>query len=468
MPRYKRLKKVNQKKGKGGKKRVVKDDIDAKKKKEDIKDYELKKLIWELRGGKLRYGKAAGRVSGSSWIATQNKSEENKIRENAMKAFAKQQMRDAANATDQYTTYRTNVELEKGVGMQDDINSMKEKNKAMEYKLQQQRGTSASGKELMDEISEEHAVVKKQSDLMSDAVKKKQDIDKFHKKYEEGKKKLIELSGGIDDLPEVIDDDYVKEQQTAYDDAKKSQLNVTKSLDAYKKATAKYDKEAKRLGIPDDSDFYKTKDLLEKKSMMNEYLVDREKSLQKEEEGWTDLKKGYTNMNKVIEDKEKSVAELRGQIPELFPGNSEFVESIINDPRYTFDDKVDRIYEIKKGEALKLVEKGTLYLAAVMVGGQNKKDEEHTAKLKKWVGRLHDEAVNDKRYAAEKENIYQKGSGGFNREVKEMMQVVNPLYDSVNIDPQYRATRADAAAVLGSINKEASELRDEDEVLNNA
>ena len=103
-----------------------------------------------------------------------------------------------------------------------------------------------------------------------------------------------------------------------------------------------------------------------------------------------------------------------------------------------------------------------------MVGGQNKKDEEHAAKLKKWVGRLHDEAVNDKRYAAEKENIYQKGSGRFNREVNEIMQVVNPLYDSVNIDPQYRATRADAAAVLESVNKEASELRDEDEVLNNA
>ena len=288
MPRYKRLKKVNQKKEKGSKKRAVKDVIDAKKKKEDIKEYELKKLIWELRGGKLRYGKAAGRVSGSSWIASQNKSEESKIRENAMKAFAKQQALETANAKDQYATYRTNVELEKGVGMQDDINSMKEKNKTMEYNLQTRRGTSASGQELMDEISKEHANVKKQYDLMSDAVKKKQDIGKLQKKYEEDKKTLIDLVGGPGNLPKVIDEDYVNEQQTAYDEAKKKQSNVTGAVNARKKALDKYDKEGRRLGIPEDNDFYKTKDLLKRESMINEYLADQEKTTQENVERWSD------------------------------------------------------------------------------------------------------------------------------------------------------------------------------------
>ena len=465
MPRYKRLKKVNQKKGNGGKKSAVKDDIDAKKKKEDIKEYELKKLIWELRGGKLRYGRAAGRASGSSWIATQNKSEEAKIQRNAMQAVAKQQALEAVNTKDQLATYRTNVELEKGVGMQDDINSMKEKNKTMEYKLQQQRGTSASGQELMDEISKEHAAVKKQSDMWSDAVKKKQDIGKLQKKYEEDKEKLIGLVGGPDNLP-VIDDEYVKKQTDAYNEAKKKQSNVTSAVNARKKALEKYDKEGRRLGIPDDDDFYKTKDLHKRESMIDDYLAKQVKTTQETEEILKDLKKSLANINKVREDKQKSIDEMQGQIAELYPDNGEFVKDIINDPRYTYDEKVGRIREMQSRKGLELVEKGTLYLAAVMAGEQNKQDEEHAAKLEKWVGRLHNEAVNDKRYNVEK--IYQKGSEGFEREVDQFMQLVNPLYDGVGIDPQYRATREDAVAVLESINKEASELRDEDEMLNNA
>lgn len=467
MPRYKRLKKVNQKKGKGGKKRAVKDDIDAKKKKEDIKDYEIKKLIWELRGGKLRYGKAAGRVSGSSWIATQNKSEENKIQKNAMMAAVKQKALEEANIKDQYATYRTNVELGKGIGMQDDINSMKEKNKTMEYNLQQQRGTSASGQELMNEILEEHANVKKQYDLLNDAVKKKQDIGKFKKKYEEDKGKLIELVGGVDNLPKVINEDYVKENQTAYNKAKAAQLNVTSALDARKKALEKYDREGRRLGIPEDNDFYKTMDLLKRESMINEYLADQEKTTQENVKKWSDLKKGHSNIKKTIEDKQKSIDELQGQITELYPNDSEFVEGIINDPRYTFDEKVDRIYENRRKVALVLAQEATLYEAAVKVGKHNKEDKERAEELLKSVNRLREEAVNDKRYDDEKEEIYQKGTSGFKREVKGIMQQVNPLYDSVNIDPQYRATREDAAAILELINEEASKLRDEDEVLNN-
>lgn len=467
MPRYKRLKKVNRKGEKSGKKRAVKDDIDAKKKKEDIKDYELKKLIWELRGGKLRYGKAAGRVSGSSWIATQNKSEEAKIQRNAMQALVKQQAREDANIRDQYATYRTNVELEKGVGMQDDINSMKEKNKTMEYNLQQQRGTSASGQELMDEISKEHAVVKKQHDLMSDAVKKKQDIGKFQKKYEEEKKKLIELVGGPDNLPKVIDDDYVKENQTAYEEAKKKQSNVTSAVDARKKALDKYDREGRRLGIPEDNDFYKTKDLHKRESMIDDYLADQLKTIQENEEKLSDLKKSHANIKKTVEDKQKSIDEMKGQITELYRDDSKSVEDIINDPRYTFDEKMDRIYGMQSRVALGVAQEATLYEAAVMVGKHNKEDKERAEELLKSVNRLHEEAVNDKRHYAQK-NIYKKGTAGFKREVKEMMQQVNPLYDSVNIEEQYKPESADAAAVLESINKEASKLRDEDEVLNNA
>lgn len=464
MPRYKRLKKVNHKKEKSNKKRAVKDDIDAKKKKEDIKDYEIKKLLWELRGGKLRYGKAAGRVSGSSWIATQNKGEEMKIQRNAMQALAKQQALENANVKDQYDTYRTNVELEKGVGMQNEINSMKEMNKAREYKLQQERKTSASGRELMNEISEEHANVKKQYDLMSETVKKKQDIGKMQKGYEEDKKKLIELSGGDDKLPEVIDEDYVKKLRTAYDDAKRTQKNVTEAVNARKKAIGKFDKEAKRIGIPDDSDFYKTKDLIEKKSMMSKYLADQKEVVEKIEKEWNDVKEGFTNMKKVVEDKEKSIDELRGQFTELYPDDAEYVDGIINDPRYTYTEKMGRIFEIeKRKQVLNMVKKETLYQAAVMVGEQNKRDEERVAELSDSVGRLRDEAINDKRYTAEKENIHKKGSAGFKREVNEIMQLVNPLYDSVNIDPQYRATNKDAVAVLERINKEARKLRDEDD-----
>lgn len=467
MPRYKRLKKVNQKKEKSGKKSAVKDDIDAKKKKEDIKEYELKKLMWELRGGKLRYGKAAGRVSGSSWIATQNKSEEAKIRENAMKAVAKQQALEAANSRDQYATYRTNVELEKGIGMQDDINSMKEKNKAMEYKLQQQRGTSASGQELMDEVSKEHAVVKKQHDLMSDIVKKEQEKGKLQKKYEEDKKKLIELIGGEDKLPEVIDENYVKENQTAYNEAKKKQSNVTSAVNVREKALKKYDREGERLGIPDDNDFYKTKDLHKRESMINEYLADQVKTTQETEEKWSDLKKSHANMEKVIEDKQKSIDELQGQITELWRGDSKFVEDIFNDPRYTIDEKVDRIYGLKRKVALELAKEETLYEAAVVVGKHNKEDKERGEELLNSVNRLHDEAVNDKRLYQMKD-IHKKGTAGFNREVKGIMQQVNPLYDGVGIEEQFRPEEADAVAILEHINEDARKLRDEDEMLNNA
>lgn len=467
MPRYKRLKKVNQKKEKSGKKRAVKDDIDAKKKKEDIKEYELKKLLWELRGGKLRYGKAAGRVSGSSWIATQNKSEEAKIQRNAMQAVAKQQALEAANSRDQLATYRTNVELEKGIGMQDDINSMKEKNKTMEYKLQQQRGTSASGQELMDEISKEHAVVKKQHDLWSDAVKKKQDIGKFLKKQEEDKKKLIELVGGEDKMPEVIDDKYVKEQTDAYNEAKKKQANVTSAVDARGKALKKYDKEGRRLGIPEDSDFYKTKDLHKRESMINKYLADQVKTTQETEEKWSDLKKGLANMEKAKEDKQKSIDEMQGQITDLYPDNGEFVKGIINDPRYTYDEKIDRIYGNQRKVALELAKEETLYEAAVIVGKHNKQDVERGEELLNSVNRLHDEAVNIKRLYQMKD-IHKKGTAGFNREVNDVMQQVNPLYDGVGIEEQFRPEKADAVAILESINKEASELRDEDEMLNNA
>lgn len=463
MPRYKRLKKTIRKKEKASKKHIVKDDIDKQKKKEDIKDYDLKKLVWELRGGKLRYGKSAGRASGSSWIATQNKGEEMKIQRNAMQALAKQQALENANVRDQYETYRTNVELEKGVGMQNEINSMKEMNKAREYKLQQERGTSASGRELMDEISEEYTDVKKKSDLWSETVKKKQDIGKSKKKLEEDKKKLIELVGGKDKLPKVIDEDYVKKQQAAYADAKRAQSNVTEAVNVRKKVIEKYDKEAKRLGIPDDSDFYKTKDLIEKKSMMSKYLADQKEVVEKTEKEWRDVKEGFTNMKKVAEDKQKSIDELRGQITELYPDDVEFVDGIINDPRFTYQEKMGRIFGIRSKEALELAKEATLYKAAVIVGKHNKEDEERATELLDLVGRLHDEAINDKQHYAQKKEIYKKGTAGFNREVREMMQLVNPLYDSVNIDPQYQPERADAVDVLESINKEARKLRDEDE-----
>lgn len=463
MPRYKRLKKVNQKKGKSGKKRAVKDDIDAKKRKEDIKEYELKKLIWELRGGKLRYGKAAGRVSGSSWIAVQNKSEESKNRERQMQALAKQQARENANVRDQYETYRTNVELEKGVGMQNEINSMKEMNKAREYKLQQERGTSASGRELMDEISEEYTDVKKKSDLWSEAVKKKQGIGRFQKKSEEDKRKLIELVGGKDKLPKVLDEDYVKEQQTAYDDAKKSQSIVTEAVNARKKAIDKYDKEAKRLGIPDDNDFYKSKDLAEKKSMMSKYLADQKDVVENTEKELSGFKEGLTNMKKVIEDKEKSIAELRGQITELYPGDSENVEGIINDPRYTYQEKMERIFDNHSNLALELAQEATLYKAAVMVGKHNKQDKVRAKELNVLVDRLRDEAIIDKQYGAQRKAYVKKGSGEFNREVGKMMRLVNPLYEGSSIDPQYIPERANAVDVLESINEAASKLRDEDE-----
>lgn len=463
MPRYKRLKKVNHKKEKSNKKRAVKDDIDAKKKKEGINDYEIKKLLWELRGGKLRYGRAAGRAPGSSWIAVQNKSEELRNQKRNAELLAKKQAREAADVTQQYETYRTNVGLEKSVGLQNDINSMKEKNKAMEYKLQQQRGTSASGKELMDEISEEYTDVKKKSDLMNEIVKREQNICKMNKSVLEGRKKLIELSGGNDVLPKVIDDDYVKEQQTAYNEAIETQKNVTEALNARKKAIDKYDKEAKRIGIPDDSDFYKSKDLHEKKSMMGEYLVQQNETLQKMGEELNDFKGSYANIKKTRESKQKSINDLSNQFTELYPDNGKYVGDVIKDDRYTFEEKMSRLFDLEENHALDVAKTATLYGAAVVVGKHNKQDGEHAAKLNDLVGRLQEEAVNDKRYRVEKEKYLSKSGVGFKREVKEIMQQVNPLYDSVNIDPQYRATDADAVAVLKSINKEASKLRDEDE-----
>ena len=159
---------------------------------------------------------------------------------------------------------------------------------------------------------------------------------------------------------------------------------------------------------------------------------------------------------------------MQGQITELFPDNSKFVKDIINDPRYTYEEKVDRIYENQRKVALALAQEETLYEAAVVVGKHNKEDKERAEELLKSVNRLHDEAVNDKRLKAQRKDIYKKGSSGFKREVKGIMQQVNPLYDSVNIEEQYRPESADAAAILEHINKEASELRDEDEVLNNA
>ena len=110
----------------------------------------------------------------------------------------------------------------------------------------------------------------------------------------------------------------------------------------------------------------------------------------------------------------------------------------------------------------------TLYQAAIMVGDHNKQDEQHTAELNDLVGRLYGEAVYDKRYNAQKENIYQKGTDGFNYEVNQIMQTVNPMYDGVNIEQQYRPTYTDAGVVLERINEDSGKLRDEDEVLNMA
>ena len=115
MPRYKRLKKGNRKKGKIDKKRIVNDD-NVTQKKEDVKNYELRKLMWELRGGKLKYRKAAGRASGSSWIAAQNKSEEMRNQLRNAELIHSQQIRDyetkMANTLHHFESERVKHEME--------------------------------------------------------------------------------------------------------------------------------------------------------------------------------------------------------------------------------------------------------------------------------------------------------------------------------------------------------------------
>ena len=117
--------------------------------------------------------------------------------------------------------------------------------------------------------------------------------------------------------------------------------------------------------------------------------------------------------------------------------------------------------------ALELAKEETLYEAAVVVGKHNKEDKERGEELLNSVNRLHDEAVNDKRLYQMKD-IHKKGTAGFNREVKGIMQQVNPLYDGVGIEEQFRPEEADAVAILEHINEDARKLRDEDEMLNNA
>ena len=422
MPRYKRLKKVNQKKVKSGKKRVVKDDIGAKKKKEDIKDYEVKKLIWELRGGKLRYGKAAGRVSGSSWIATQNKAEEvkNQLR-NAELLHAKQ-IRD----------------------MQSDL---------------QGRSVRASGQELMNEISKVHMDVMREADLTKQLVKKETEMKKMREGILVDRKKIVSLRGGKDDLPKVIDDDYVADRQVDYDEIKTQKKKSKKAYDLIVKSVASYDDVAKQIGIPDDSGFYETKNLQEKSSILGKYLVEQNEAAQKGEEELEQFRESYDNIKMVRNNQQKSLDELHGKYEELYPDNVEDIDNVFNNDDYTHKEKLNHIFELERNEALDAAKTATLYQAAIMVGEHNKQDEEHTEELNDLVGRLHEEAVSDKRYNAKKKKIYQKGDDEFDDEVTQIMQFVNPLYDSVNIDPQYRTTDTDAAVVLERINKDSVKKR---------
>ena len=358
--------------------------------------------------------------------------------------------------------------LEKGVGMQNDIDSMNEQNRAVEHELQQRRGTSASGQELMDEISKEHIDVTKQSDLMSEIVKKQQDIDKMRKECLINRKKLVSLKKGIDDLPEVIDDEYVAEQQVALDEAEQHNQNVKKAYNANAKAITIYNRAAKQMGVPDDSGFYETTDLQEKSSMMGKYLADQEEALQRKEEELEQFKQSYDNIRMVRGNQQKSLDELHGKYEALYPDNVEYVDDVINNDDYTYEEKLNHIFWNERKQALDMAKTATLYQAAIMVGDHNKQDEQHTAELNDLVGRLYGEAVYDKRYNTQKENIYQKGTDGFKYEVNQIMQTVNPMYDGVNIEQQYRPTYTDAGVVLERINEDSGKLRDEDEVLNMA
>lgn len=421
MPRYKRLKKVIREKGKKkrtGKKRVVKDDIDAQKKKEDIKDYELKKLVWELRGGKLRYGKAAGRVSGSSWIATQNKSEElkNQLR-NAELLHAKQ-IRD----------------------MQNDLKG---------------GSVRASGQELMNEISKVHMDVMRESDLTKQLVKKETEMQKMREGILADRKKIVSLRGGKDDLPKVIDDNYVADRQVDYDEVKTQKRKSKKARDLIVKSIAAYDDVAKQVGIPDDSGFYETKNLQEKSSILGKYLVEQNEAAQKGEEVLEQFRESYDNIVMVRNNQQKSLDELHGKFEGLYPDNVEDIDDVINNDDYTHKEKLNHIFELERNEALDAAKTATLYEAAIIVGEHNKQDETDAAELNDSVGRLHKEAVNVKRYNAKKREIYQKGDNEFDAEVTQIMQLVNPLYEGASIDPQYRATDTDAAVVLEHINKDS-------------
>lgn len=426
MPRYKRLKKVNRKGERSSKKRAVKDDIDVKKKKEDIKDNDLKKLVWELRGGKIRYGKAAGRVSGSSWIAVQNKSEE-----------VKNQLRNAES-----------LHAKQIHDLQKDLKG---------------RNAGASGQELMNEISKVHMDVMREANLTKELVKKEEEMKKMREGILVDRKKIVSLRGGKDDLPKVIDDDYVADRQVDYDEIKTQKKKSKRAYDLIVKSIASYDGVAKQIGIPDDSGFYETKNLQEKSSILGKYFVEQNEAAQKGEEELEQFRESYDNIIMVRNNQQKGLDELHGKYEELYPGKVEVIDDIFNNDDYTHKEKLNHIFELERNEALDAAKTATLYKAAIMVGERNKRDEKHEAELNDLVDRLHEEAVYDKRYDAKKKKIYQKGTDGFNREVRGVMQLVNPLYDGVGIDPQYRAERTDAVNVLESINKEASKLRDEDE-----
>lgn len=422
MPRYKRLKKVNQKKGKGRKKRVVKDDIDAQKKKEDFNVYDLKKLAWELRGGNLRYRKAAGRATGSSWIATQNKSEEVKNQMRNMELMYAKQIRDLQNNS------------KKGV-------------------------VSATGQGLMDEISKVHMDVMREADWTKQLVKKETEMKKLRDGILVDRKKIVSLREGKDDLPKVIDADYVADRQVDYDEIKTQKKKSKKACDLIVKAIDSYDGVAKQIGIPDDSGFYETKNLQEKSSILGKYLVEQNEAAQKMGEELGQLKESYDNIVMVRNNQQKSLDELHGKFEGLYPDNVEDIDDIINNDDYTYKEKLNHIFELERNEALDAAKTATLIKAAIMVGEHNKQDGEHAEKLNDSVDHLHEEAVNVKRYNAKKRKIYQKGDEEFDAEVTQIMQVVNPLYDSVNIDPQYRATDADAAVVLDRINKDSVKKR---------
>ena len=422
MPRYKRLKKVNQKKGKSGKKRAVKDVIDAQKKIEDIKDYDVKKLMWELRGGNLRYRKSAGRATGSSWIATQNKSEEVKNQMRNMELMYAKQIRDLQNGS------------KKGV-------------------------VSATGQGLMDEIYKVHMDVMREADWTKQLVKKETEMKKLRDGILVDRKKIVSLRGGKDDLPKVIDGDYVADRQVDYDGVKTEKQKTKKACNLIVKAINSYDDVAKQIGIPDDSGFYETKNLQEKSSILGKYLADQNEAVQKGEEELEQFRESYNNIEMVRNNRQKSLDELHGKFEELYPDNVEDIDDIINNDDYTHKEKLNHIFELERNEALDAAKTATLYQAAIIVGEHNKQDETDAAELNDSVDRLHEEAVNVKRYNAKKRKIYQKGDDEFDAEVTRIMQQVNPLYEGASIDPQYRATDADAVVVLERINKDSVKKR---------